>query len=63
MSLEFVGAIGAQNSSEYRAGNGGAVGAKTLIPAFARAHEYAGFDRVPPTGFSSQLTQGRTRTG
>lgn len=53
MSLEFVGAIGAQNSSEYRAGNGGAVVDKTFIRAFARAHEYAGFDRVLIGYFSS----------
>ena len=53
MSLEFVGAIGAQNSSEYRPSKGGPVVDKTFISAFARAHEYAGFDRVLIGYFSS----------
>jgi len=53
MSLEFVGAIGTQSSSEYRPGKGGPVIDKTFVSAFARAHEYAGFDRVLIGYFSS----------
>ena len=53
MSLEFVGAIGTQNASEYRPTAGGPVVDKTFVSAFARAHEYAGFDRVLIGYFSS----------
>lgn len=53
MSLEFVGAIGTQNASEYRPNKGGPVVDKTFVSAFARAHEYAGFDRVLIGYFSS----------
>ena len=53
MSLEFVGAIGSQNSSEYRPSKGGPAVDKTFISTFARAHEYAGFDRVLIGYFSS----------
>ena len=53
MSLEFVGAIGAQNSSEYRPGQSGKVVDKTFVSTSARAHEFAGFDRVLIGYFSS----------
>ncbi|HYP97468.1 MAG TPA: LLM class flavin-dependent oxidoreductase [Polyangiaceae bacterium] len=53
MSLEFVGAIGSQNSSEYRPTQRGPIVDKTFVSAFARAHEYAGFDRVLIGYFSS----------
>ncbi len=45
--VQFVGMIGTQNVSETRRGPGGP-GAidKSFVSAFARAHEYAGFDRV-----------------
>ena len=45
--LEFIGMIGTQNGSETRKAPGGP-GAidKSFVSAFARAHEYAGFDRV-----------------
>lgn len=52
MTLEFVGAIGTQNSSEYRPSSGPVVD-KSFVSAFARAHEYAGFDRVLIGYFSS----------
>ncbi len=52
MTLEFVGAIGTQNSSEYRPSSGPVVD-KTFVSAFARAHEHAGFDRVLIGYFSS----------
>jgi alkanesulfonate monooxygenase len=45
MPLEFVGAIGTQDSSESRRAKGPVVD-KSFISAFARAHEYSGFDRV-----------------
>ena len=53
MSLELVGAIGTHNTSEYRPGKGGPIVDKTFVSAFARAHEYAGFDRVLIGYFSS----------
>ncbi|MET0793534.1 MAG: LLM class flavin-dependent oxidoreductase [Polyangiaceae bacterium] len=52
MTLEFVGAIGTQNSSEYRPSSGPIVD-KTFVSTFARAHEHAGFDRVLIGYFSS----------
>jgi alkanesulfonate monooxygenase len=53
MSLEFVGAIGTHNTSEYRPGKGGPIVDKTFVSTFARAHEHAGFDRVLIGYFSS----------
>ena len=45
--VEFIGMIGVQNASETRAAPGGpGVIDKSFVSAFARAHEYAGFDRV-----------------
>jgi alkanesulfonate monooxygenase len=45
MSVEFVGAIGTQNSSEVRPPKGPLID-KSFVGAFALAHEVAGFDRV-----------------
>jgi alkanesulfonate monooxygenase len=46
-TLEFIGMIGTQNASETRKAPGGpGVVDKAFVSAFARAHEYAGFDRV-----------------
>jgi alkanesulfonate monooxygenase len=45
--LQFIGMIGTQNASETRRAPGGAGGVdKSFVSAIARAHEYAGFDRV-----------------
>ncbi|BCW89214.1 Alkanesulfonate monooxygenase [Alphaproteobacteria bacterium SO-S41] len=45
--LEFIGMIGTQNASETRRAPGGpGVIDKSFVSATARAHEYAGFDRV-----------------
>jgi alkanesulfonate monooxygenase len=45
--LQFIGMIGTQNASETRRAPGGAGGVdKSFVSATARAHEYAGFDRV-----------------
>jgi alkanesulfonate monooxygenase len=52
MTLEFVGAIGTQDGSEGRPAKGPVVD-KTFIGTFARAHEFAGFDRVLIGYFSS----------
>jgi alkanesulfonate monooxygenase len=52
MTLEFVGAIGTQDGSEGRPAKGPIVD-KTFIGTFARAHEFAGFDRVLIGYFSS----------
>jgi len=47
MPVEFIGMIGTQNASESRGATGdpGEID-KSFTSAFARAHEYAGFDRV-----------------
>lgn len=45
--LEFIGMLGTQNASESRTAPGGpGVIDKAFVSAIARAHEYAGFDRV-----------------
>jgi alkanesulfonate monooxygenase len=45
MTVEFIGAIGTQNGAEGRPARGPIID-KPFVGAFARAHEYAGFDRV-----------------
>ena len=47
MAVEFIGMIGTQNASESRRAPGipGEID-QSFTAAFARAHEYAGFDRV-----------------
>jgi alkanesulfonate monooxygenase len=52
MPVEFVGAIGTQDSSESRRARGPVID-KTFVGTFARAHEHAGFDRVLVGYFSS----------
>jgi alkanesulfonate monooxygenase len=53
MPLEFIGAIGTQNGGgEGRAARGPVID-KSFVSAFARAHEFAGFDRVLIGYFSS----------
>ena len=68
--LEFIGMIGTQNASETRRAPGGP-GAidKSFVSAIARAHEYAGFDRVligyfsvAPDGFQVAAYAGHQTT-
>ena len=53
MPVQFIGAIGTQYGSESHPTPRGGDIDKTFVSAFARAHEYAGFDRVLIGYFSS----------
>lgn len=53
MSVQFIGAIGTNYGSESHPTRDPGVIDKSFLSAFARAHEYAGFDRVLIGYFSS----------
>jgi alkanesulfonate monooxygenase len=47
MSIEIIGMVGTQDASESRGSPSGPAVDPGYLTRFARAHEGAGFDRVP----------------